>query len=100
MLDGTSSVLYGTVPELTAAGRAGRAGRAFAPFDTGTIGAGAVSPLPFGALGDGAGPVVATPATAVTALTILPLALAVGGRLAGPQERGPGHGLTASTRSG
>ena len=86
MLNGTSSVLYGTVPELTAAERVERA---FALFYTGVIGAGAVSPLLFGVLGDWAGPVVATLATAVTALTILPLALALGGKLAKPQERRP-----------
>ena len=86
MLNGTSSVLYGTVPELTAAERVERA---FALFYTGVIGAGAVSPLLFGVLGDWTGPVVATLATAVTALTILPLALALGGKLAKPQEPRP-----------
>ena len=86
MLNGTSSVLYGTVPELTAAEWVERA---FALFYTGVIGAGAVSPLLFGVLGDWAGPIVATLATAVTALTILPLALALGGKLARPQECRP-----------
>ena len=79
MLNGTSSVLYGTVPELTSAERTERA---FALFYTGVIGSGAVSPLLFGVLGDHAGPVVATLATAVTALAILPLAVALGGTLA------------------
>ena len=48
-LNGTSSVLYGGVPELVPA--AARE-RAFAMFYTGTIGAGAIAPLAFGWLGD------------------------------------------------
>lgn len=48
-LNGTSSVLYGGVPELVPAGERERA---FAHFYTGTIGAGAVSPVLFGWLGD------------------------------------------------
>ena len=74
MLNGTSSVLYGTVPEL-----APRDGveRAFAWFYTGTIGAGAVAPVLYGVLGDHVGVRGATLATALTALAILPLALAL-----------------------
>jgi len=48
-LNGTSSVLYGGVPELVPAERRERA---FALFYTGTIGAGALAPLVFGWLGD------------------------------------------------
>lgn len=79
MLNGTSSVLYGTVPELTSAGRTERA---FAVFYTGVIGSGALSPLLFGALGDRAGPVTATLATAVVALATFPLAMVLGSKLA------------------
>ncbi|MFG1428449.1 MFS transporter [Roseixanthobacter glucoisosaccharinicivorans] len=79
-LNGTSSVLYGTVPELAPAGRTERA---FAIFYTGVIGSGALSPLLFGAIGDQAGPVIATLGTAAVALFNLPLALALGPRLAG-----------------
>ena len=71
MLNGTSSVLYGTVPELTPAHRAERA---FAVFYTGTIGSGAVSPVIYGVLGDALGAQAATVATALTAVAILPLA--------------------------
>nr|WP_246518904.1 MFS transporter [Ancylobacter lacus] len=78
-LNGTSSVLYGTVPELAPADRTERA---FAIFYTGVIGSGALSPLLFGAVGDQAGPVIATLWTAAAALAILPLALALGPRLA------------------
>jgi FSR family fosmidomycin resistance protein-like MFS transporter len=52
MLNGTSSVLYGSVPELV--GPAERR-RAFAIFYTGTIGAGAVSPLLYGLFSDALG---------------------------------------------
>jgi MFS family permease len=72
MLNGTSSVLYGTVPELAPAARIEHA---FAVFYTGTIGSGALSPVLYGLLGDAMGPRVATVATAVTALVIVPLAL-------------------------
>jgi MFS transporter, FSR family, fosmidomycin resistance protein len=48
-LNGTSSVLYGTVPELTPAHQRQRA---FGLFYTGTIGAGALSPAIYGLFGD------------------------------------------------
>lgn len=71
MLNGTSSVLYGTVPELTSSHRTERA---FALFYTGTIGSGAIAPVLYGFLGDALGPTLATAATAATALLICPLA--------------------------
>jgi MFS transporter, FSR family, fosmidomycin resistance protein len=72
MLNGTSSVLYGTVPELTPANRTESA---FALFYTGTIGSGAAAPVLYGVLGDHLGPAMATIATALTAVAICPLAL-------------------------
>jgi len=72
MLNGTSSVLYGTVPELRPGARAESA---FAVFYTGVIGSGAIAPVGFGVLGDAAGAGWATVATAATALATLPLAL-------------------------
>jgi FSR family fosmidomycin resistance protein-like MFS transporter len=78
MLNGTSSVLYGTVPELAPADRAERA---FALFYTGTIGAGAVAPVLYGFLGDALGLSWATLATAGTALATIPLAFALSPRL-------------------
>jgi MFS transporter, FSR family, fosmidomycin resistance protein len=45
-LNGTSSVLYGTVPELVAPEQRTHA---FGIFYTGTAGAAAVAPVPFGA---------------------------------------------------
>jgi len=83
MLNGTSSVLYGTVPELRPGSRAESA---FALFYTGVIGAGAVAPVGFGYLGDAAGAGWATVATAVTALVTLPLAVLLAPRL--PVARG------------
>jgi FSR family fosmidomycin resistance protein-like MFS transporter len=74
MLNGTSSVLYGTVPELTPPHRTERA---FALFYTGTIGAGAGAPVLYGFLGDGFGPATATAATAITALAICPFMIAL-----------------------
>jgi FSR family fosmidomycin resistance protein-like MFS transporter len=74
MLNGSSSVLYGTVPELISTDRRERA---FAVFYTGTIGAGAIAPIVYGFLGDKVGMDWATVATAITALAILPLAFAL-----------------------
>jgi FSR family fosmidomycin resistance protein-like MFS transporter len=79
MLNGTSSVLYGTVPELTSAEHTERA---FALFYTGTIGSGAVAPIVYGMLGDKLGLNEALIATAMTALAICPLAVALASRLA------------------
>ncbi|ALK30658.1 MFS transporter [Burkholderia plantarii] len=72
MLNGTSSVLYGTVPELTPVEHTERA---FALFYTGTIASGALSPIAYAFLGDRVGVHGATFATAATALAVLPLAL-------------------------
>jgi len=81
MLNGTSSVLYGTVPELA---KAGRIEQAFALFYTGNIGSGALSPVLYGVLGDAVGPRWATAATAMTALAICPLMLALAPKLRTP----------------
>ena len=78
MLNGTSSVLYGTVPELT---KANQPERSFALFYTGTIGSGAIAPVLFGMLGDRIGVSWATLATAMTALATIPLAIALAPRL-------------------
>jgi len=74
MLNGTSSVLYGTVPELAPARGAEHA---FALFYTGVIGSGALAPVFYGFLGDAVGPRWATMATAGAALAIFPLAFAL-----------------------
>jgi MFS family permease len=79
MLNGTSSVLYGTVPELVCQNRTEHA---FALFYTGTIGSGAIAPVLYGVLGDAIGANWATAATAITALATFPLALTLAPRLA------------------
>ncbi len=79
MLNGTSSVLYGTVPEMAASDKTERA---FALFYTGTIASGAISPVLYGFLGDRIGVHGATFATALTAIAIFPLAIALRPHLA------------------
>jgi MFS family permease len=69
-LNGTSSVLYGAVPELAAPGKREQA---FALFYTGTIGAGALSPVLFGRIGDVMGVPVALLLLAAILLLTLPL---------------------------
>jgi MFS transporter, FSR family, fosmidomycin resistance protein len=71
-LNGTSSVLYGSVPELV---EPARRTRAFGIFYTGTIGAGAVSPALYGLLGDAVGVPSALVVVAAMVLLTLPITL-------------------------
>jgi MFS family permease len=71
-LNGTSSVLYGSVPELV---EPARRTRAFGIFYTGTIGAGAVSPALYGVLGDAVGVPSALMVVAAMVLLTLPITL-------------------------
>jgi MFS transporter, FSR family, fosmidomycin resistance protein len=71
-LNGTSSVLYGTVPELAPAERRARA---FAIFYTCTIGAGAISPWLYGWVSDGIGLTATLALISVAVLLVLPLSL-------------------------
>jgi len=70
VLNGTSSVLYGAVPDLAGAGKREQA---FAVFYTGTIGGGALAPVLSGGLGDITGVPVAVMTLAATLLLTLPL---------------------------
>jgi MFS transporter, FSR family, fosmidomycin resistance protein len=70
-LNGTSSVLYGTVPDLVPADRRESA---FGVFYTGTIGAGALSPVLYGLFSDAIGLTPAMLLVAVVVLLTLPLA--------------------------
>jgi MFS transporter, FSR family, fosmidomycin resistance protein len=72
VLNGTSSVLYGTVPELAPRGDAGRA---FALFYTGVIGSGGLAPIAYGAIADHSNQTVGILAAAATAALIVPMAL-------------------------
>ena len=78
-LNGTSSVLYGAVPDLAGAGKRDQA---FAVFYTGTIGGGALAPVLFGGLGDATEVPVAVMLLAGTLLLTLPLSWVVQRELA------------------
>ena len=69
-LNGTSSVLYGSVPALV---EPQRRQRAFGIFYTGTIGAGAISPAIYGVLGDAVGVPTALTVAAAIVLVTLPI---------------------------
>jgi len=71
-LNGTSSVLYGSVPDLVTPDKRTRA---FGIFYTGTIGAGAVSPALYGLIGDAFGVSTALVVVAAIVLVTLPLTL-------------------------
>ncbi len=83
VLNGTSSVLYGTVPELA---RPGRTENAFALFYTGTIGSSALSPVLYGLIGDAAGAHWGAACAAFAALLTCPLMLALAPHLEAPQR--------------
>lgn len=71
-LNGTSSVLYGSVPELV---DAGKRTRAFSVFYTAAIGSGALAPTLYGLLGDRVGIPAAMIVAAGVVLLTLPLTL-------------------------
>jgi MFS transporter, FSR family, fosmidomycin resistance protein len=71
-LNGTSSVIYGSVPDLV---EPARRQRAFSIFYTGTIGAGAISPAIYGLLGDAVGVSSALMVVAAMVLLTLPITL-------------------------
>jgi FSR family fosmidomycin resistance protein-like MFS transporter len=86
-LNGTSSVLYGTVPELVAGDRREHA---FGVFYTGTIGGGAIAPALYGFAGDAFGPEHAIFVVAAVCLLTLPLAWALRPSLADQPDRRSG----------
>jgi MFS transporter, FSR family, fosmidomycin resistance protein len=71
-LNGTSSVLYGSVPELV---DADKRTRAFSVFYTAAIGSGALAPTIYGVLGDVVGIPTAMIIAAAIVLLTLPLTL-------------------------
>ena len=77
-LNGTSSVLYGSVPELVAPDWRTRA---LSIFYTGTIGSGAIAPILFGRVGDALGVWQALTLLAAVVLLTLPLAALLRGAL-------------------
>jgi len=78
-LNGTSSVLYGSVPDLV---EPAWRQRAFGIFYTGTIGAGAVSPAIYGLLGDAIGVPMALIVVAAVVLVTLPITFVLRSELA------------------
>ncbi len=80
VLNGTSSVLYGTVPELSD----GDTGRAFAVFYTSVIGAGGIAPILYGAIADHSNQTIGVLASAATAVLIVPLVLTLRPHLRNP----------------
>lgn len=81
VLNGTSSVLYGTVPDLAPKGDTGRA---FALFYTGVIVMGGFAPIAYGVIADHTSWAIGISASALTAAIIIPLVLALRPALAGP----------------
>jgi MFS transporter, FSR family, fosmidomycin resistance protein len=81
VLNGTSSVLYGTVPELAPNGNTGRA---FALFYPGVISSGGLAPIAYGAIADHSSQMIGILASACTAVVIVPLILS----LRSPRRRG------------
>ena len=77
-LNGTSSVLYGSVPLLVSPQARTRA---FSVFYTGTIGSGAIAPILYGLIGDAIGVPSALLVIAALVLATLPLVLALRTRL-------------------
>jgi MFS transporter, FSR family, fosmidomycin resistance protein len=88
-LNGTSSVLYGTVPDLVAADRRESA---FGVFYTGTVGGGALSPALCGMFGDAIGLTRTLLLVAAVVLLTLPLAWRL--------TRGLGAGAAANSDAG
>jgi FSR family fosmidomycin resistance protein-like MFS transporter len=78
-LNGTSSVLYGSVPELVSDERCKQA---FAIFYTATIGSGAVSPFLYGLVSDMVGIEFAVVIIAFIVLLTIPLTIPLKGKLA------------------
>ena len=83
-LNGTSSVLYGSVPLLV---RPENRTRAFSVFYTGTIGSGALAPIFYGFAGDALGVPLTLALVAGLVLMTLPLVLLIRGALASAAAR-------------
>ena len=93
VLNGTSSVLYGTVPELSE----GDTGRAFAIFYTSVIGSGGIAPILYGVVADRSNQTAGVLASAATAALIVPLVLALRPHLRSctpDRARDPSHTTT------
>jgi MFS family permease len=74
VLNGTSSILYGTVPSLAPRGNVGRG---FAVFYTSVICAGGLAPIAYGAIADHSSRTAGILASALTAAAVVPFVLAL-----------------------
>jgi FSR family fosmidomycin resistance protein-like MFS transporter len=74
VLNGTSSVLYGAVPELAPDGDTSRA---FAIFYTSVIGSGGIAPILYGAVADHSSQAIGIVSAGLTAAAIIPLVAAL-----------------------
>ncbi len=83
-LNGTSSVLYGTVPDLAPRGDTAQA---FALFYTAVIGSGGLAPIAYGAFADRMGETAGLLAAAATALATVPPVLMLRRPLKAAQAR-------------
>jgi FSR family fosmidomycin resistance protein-like MFS transporter len=88
VLNGTSSVLYGTVPKLAPHGDTGQA---FAWFYTGVIGSGTLAPILYGTIADHSSRMIGILASAGTALVIVPLVLSLRAIFSASQDDGSTH---------
>ena len=83
-LNGTSSALYATVADLVTPERRARA---YGLYYTLVVGASAVAPLVYGALGDAIGILASLLVTSAVVLVTVPLCLVLRGALAPSEER-------------
>ncbi len=83
VLNGTSSVLYGTVPELAPAGDTGQA---FAVFYTCVVGSGGLAPIFYGALADHTSQTAGIVSAAATAALIILMVLMLRPHLVASEE--------------
>jgi MFS-type transporter involved in bile tolerance (Atg22 family) len=80
-LNGTSSVLYGTVADLV---EPERRSRAYGLYYTLSVGASAVSPFVFGLVSDAVGPATTLVVVSAVVLITIPLALVLRSAVAAP----------------
>jgi MFS family permease len=81
-LNGTSSVLYGTVADLVSPERRARA---YGLYYTLVVSASAAAPVAYGALGDAVGVPTTVLLTSAIVLTTIPLCLVLRSALAAPE---------------
>lgn len=97
VLNGTSSVLYGTVPELAPSGDTGRG---FALFYTAVIGAGGLAPIAYGFIADRSSQTVGILAAAATTALIVPMVFGLAPFIGAKPSTGDRSSSGPGSRSG